>query len=52
MIEENQNGQIDIEHLRKIRDVLLSFEKEYQEKCTKKGVKILKKEYIHNRITL
>ena len=45
LIDENLLGRLDIDSLRKIRDVLESFEREY------KGDKIIKKEFT-NRIKL
>ena len=52
MIEENTNGHLDIENLKKIRDILLYFEKEHQFDRDKKGRVLIKREYIHNRIDL
>lgn len=52
MIEENANGRLDIENLKKIRDILLYFEKEHQFDRDKKGRVLIKREYIHNRIDL
>ena len=52
MIEQNYNGHLDIENLKKIRDALLYFEKEHQYDKDKKGKVLIKREYIHNRIDL
>lgn len=52
MIEENFKGYIDIENLKKIRDILLCFEKEHQFDKNKKGKVFIKREYINNRIDL
>lgn len=52
MIEENFKGYIDIENLKKIRNMLLYFEKEHQFDKDKKGRVLIKREYIHNRIDL
>ena len=51
LVEENQLGRLDIESLRKIRDVLLSFEKEHENTKNSSGQLILKKKF-KNRITL
>ena len=52
MIEENAKGRLDIENLRKIREILLYFEKEHQFDRDKKGRVLIKREYIHNRMNL
>ena len=52
MIEENKNGKIDIYTLRKIRDLLLYFEKEHCSDRTKNGQYIIKKSYLRERIKL
>ena len=51
LIKENLLGKIDLECLRKIRDVLESFEKEYQNQVNGNGNKIIKKDFT-NRIKL
>lgn len=51
LVEENQLGRLDIESLRKIRNVLLSFEKEHEDTKNSSGQLILKKKF-KNRITL
>lgn len=51
LIEENIIGRIDMECLRKIRDVLVSFEMEYQDAVNTNGNKIIKKQFT-NRINL
>ena len=51
LIEENKLGRLDVDTLRKIRDVLLSFEMEYQDVVSSNGGKIIKKEF-KNRIPL
>lgn len=51
LVEENQLGRLDIDSLRKIRDVLLSFEKEHENTKNSSGQLILKKKF-KNRITL
>ena len=51
LVEENQLGRLDIESLRKIRDVLLSFEKEHENTKNSSGQLILKKKF-KNRVPL
>lgn len=51
LIEENLLGKIDLECLKKIRSILESFEKEYNEAVNGSGNKIIKKEFA-NRIKL
>lgn len=56
MIEENQLGKLDINELRLIRDVLLSFEKEYSDEVIKgkngKIKRLIKRDYLQDRIVL
>ena len=52
MIDENLKGKIDIENLRKIRDLLLYFENDHTHERSKKGKLLIKKEYLTNRIKL
>ena len=52
LIDENILGRIDVESLRAIRDVLLCFERDYYDLRTKKGKRLIKREYIVNRIDL
>lgn len=52
MIDENLSRKIKIENLRKIRDYLLYFEREYANKYTKKGTLIIKDNYLTSRIKL
>ena len=52
MIDENLKGKLDIENLRKIRDLLLYFEQEHKDDTTKKGKKLIKWEYKNERIDL
>ena len=52
MLDENLKGKIDIENLRKIRDLLLYFENEHTHERSKKGKLLIKKEYLTNRIKL
>lgn len=51
LVEENQLGRLDIESLRRIRDVLLSFEKEHENTKNSSGQLILKKKF-KNRVPL
>lgn len=50
MVKENQNGRIDKENLEKIKQALLTFEKEHENDKTKKGKLLIKAKYITNRI--
>ncbi len=52
MIEENQLGRLDIKNLKRIRDLLLYFEKEHSTVKNKKGKLLIKQKYITNRIDL
>ena len=50
MVDENVKGKLDIEDLRKIRDLLEYFEKEHCGDRTSKGYPLIKEEYIRRRI--
>lgn len=52
MIEQNEKGRLDLENLKKIRDLLLYFEKEHSADEDKDGQKIIRKRFITNRIEL
>lgn len=52
MIDENIKGKLDIDNLRKIRDLLEYFEKEHCGERTSKGKPLIKEEYIRRRIKL
>ena len=52
VLDENLKGKIDIENLRKIRDLLLYFENDHTHERSKKGKLLIKKEYLTNRIKL
>lgn len=52
MIQENKNYKIDIDTLRKIRQILLYFEEEYKNDTNSKGELLLKKKYLKERIDL
>lgn len=52
MIDENVSGKIKIENLQRIRDILLSFEKEYSHSTNAKGKYIIKPHFVSNRIKL
>lgn len=49
MIDENIKGYLDVENLKKIKDILLCFEREYSGKTTKKGKEIIKPQYVYTR---
>lgn len=52
MIDENVKGRLDIENIRRIRDLLLCFEREHCGERTKKGHPLIKESYIKNRIKI
>ena len=52
MIEMNNNRQIDIDNLKRIREILLMFEDKHLEDTNKKGMKLIKRKYITDRISL
>ena len=49
MIDMNIKGRLDIENLRYIKDILLSFEREHDHDRGKKGRLLVKREYTRNR---
>lgn len=52
MIDENWKGHLDIDNLRRIRQILLYFEKEHQDDTDRRGKRLIKTEFIKNRIQL
>ena len=52
MVEENLKGQVDIENLKKIRELLLYFEKHYEKETFSNGKILIKKKFISDRIEL
>lgn len=52
LIDENILGELSIESLKRIRDILISFEREYSGKRTNKGNLIIKESYVRERIKL
>ena len=50
MIDENVKGHLDMDNLRKINDILLSFENEYLGRTTSRGNQIIKPEYVEKRV--
>lgn len=52
MIEMNINGKLDLDNLRKIRDLLLYFEKEHDHDTLSSGKLLIKREYVRERILL
>lgn len=52
LIEQNLLGRLDRDCLVRIHDILASFEREYQGKRTKKGVLIVKPEFVQKRLVL
>lgn len=52
MIDENALRSIEIANLRRIRDILVTFEREHCSDRTKKGNPLIKESYIRDRIKL
>jgi hypothetical protein len=52
MIEENKNGQLDLDTLKRIREILLTFEEEYKNETDREGRALIKKPYKTDRIIL
>lgn len=50
LLDENLKGHLDLENLRKIRDILICFEREHCGERTKSGYPLIKESYINNRI--
>lgn len=49
---ENVLRSIEISNLKRIRDILLQFEREYSSETNKKGKHIIRDSYVSNRIKL
>lgn len=49
MIDQNIKGRLDIENLRRIRDILECFEREHSSDRGKKGKVLIKQEYMRRR---
>ena len=52
LIDENILGELSIESLKRIRDVLISFEREYSNERSKSGNLIIKESYVRDRVKL
>ena len=52
LIHENILGEPSTENLRRIRDILISFEREYSNERSKSGNLIIKESYVRDRIKL
>lgn len=52
LIDENIKRRVDIENLKRIRDLLLYFEREHDRDYTKKGHLLIRREYIKERVKL
>lgn len=52
MIDENIKGHLDIQNLKKIRDLLIYFEKEHLYEKNRKGKYLIKNDFIERRIKL
>ena len=52
MIQENENMKIDIDNLKRIRELLLYFEAEHLNDTNRKGKKLIKRKYLIDRVSL
>lgn len=52
MVEMNINGKLDLDNLRKIRNLLLYFEREHDHDTLSSGKLLIKREYVRERILL
>ena len=52
IIDQKIKGKLDIDNLKQIREILLSFEKEYCSTTTRKGYPLIKEQYLRERIKL
>lgn len=52
MIDENIKGQLDIDNLKRIHDLLLYFEREHDHDTSKKGKLLIKREFVTGRVNL
>lgn len=52
MIDENIKGKIDINNLKRIRDLLLYFEREHDHDTSKKGKLLIKREFVIGRVNI
>ena len=50
MVDENNKRKIDIENLKRIRELLLYFEEKYKDIENKQGKRLIKQKYITQRI--
>ena len=52
MIDENIKRKIDIDNLKRIKDLLIYFEREHDHDITKSGKLLIKREFVANRVKL
>lgn len=52
MLDENLKGKIDIDNLKRIRDLLLYFEREHDHDTSKKGKLLIKREFVTGRVNI
>lgn len=52
MIEQNKHEQLDLESLKRIREILLSFEENHLKDTNGKGKILIKRQYICDRIKI
>lgn len=49
MIDQNIKGYLDLDNLRRIKDILLHFEREHDHDTNAKGKLLIKRSYVENR---
>ena len=52
LIEQNKNEKLDLESLKRIRAILLAFEREHAHDTSGKGKRLIKRQYVQDRIIL
>lgn len=52
MIDENIKRKIDIDNLKRIKDLLIYFEREHDHDITKSGKLLIKREFVTSRVKL
>ena len=52
MIEQNKNEKLDLESLKRIREILLTFERKHANDTGSKGKRLIKRQYTQDRIVL
>ena len=52
LIKQNRLGELSLQELKLIREILLEFENEHKNDVNKQGKKLIKQEYVQKRIIL